>query len=76
MTAEMVIAFVCGMWIGIGLLKLSELIVSIYRRRKLAKMMDSLLEDLKKLNETVEMMKKEEQKEEKVKKPRAKKTQK
>ena len=76
MTTEMLLVLLFGMWLGVGLLKLSELIVAAYRKRQMNKLMDSLLEDLKKLNETIELMKKEEQKEEKVKKPRAKKTQK
>ena len=72
MTTEMLLVLLFGMWLGVGLLKLSELIVAAYRKRQMNKMMNSLLEDLKKLNETVELMKKEE----KVRKPRAKKTQK
>ena len=76
-TTEMIMAFIIGMWLGMGLLKLSELIIAVYRKRALKKMMESLLHDLENLNKTVELMKKEEeQKEEKVKKPRAKKTQK
>lgn len=76
MTAEMVIAFIIGMWLGIGLLKLSELIANVYRKRELKKMMESLLEDLEKAHKELKEMQEEQKENEKVKKPRAKKTQK
>lgn len=79
MTTEILMAGLIGCWIGIALVKISDAIVSYISKRQLLKTMDSILGDLKKANEIIEEMKKEEQKdkkEEKVKKPRAKKTQK